>query len=202
LEKIIGHWLDPAVGAVSRTLDLGVRLEGRSAPRPNSREMLCPKCEAQLSLFATYENSAFIRLSKFALITLEFCPACSAESDGSAGANGFFPLLRQEAEALAEPALPEPVFFHASPTNEPSSEPEFRKWHPRIMRGKLGGRQLSIQPPLEAECERCSERLMFVASVDEGWAPAVLNFAGGFGYLFVCPSECSSESALFYWDSD
>jgi hypothetical protein len=202
VEQIIGHWLDPAIGAVIRTPDLGVRLEGLSEPRPNSRAVPCPNCEGQLFLFASYENSAFIRLSKFALITLEFCPVCSAESDGSSGGNGFFPLLRQADDSMSEPSLPEPVFFRATPTGEPFSEPEFRKWHPHIMRGKLGGRQLSIQPPLETTCEKCSDLLIFVASVDEGWASAILNFAGGFGYLFVCRSECSPKSALFYWDCD
>jgi hypothetical protein len=103
---------------------------------------------------------------------------------------------------MSGPALPDPVFFHATPTGEPSSEPEFRKWNPRIVRGKLGGRQLSIQPPLEATCHVCSSPLIFVSSVDEGWAPAILNFAGGFGYLFVCRSECSPKSARFYWDTD
>ena len=202
MEPITGHWLDPALGTVVRTPDLGIRLEGLSELRPNSRPAPCPNCGAQLSLFATYENSDFIRLSKFALISLEFCPACSAESDGSPGGNGFFPQLRDAEDPMSEPSLPEPVFFHATPTDEPSSEPEFRKWRPRTMRGKLGGRQLSIQPPLEAACEKCSDPLVFVSSIDEGWAPAILNFAGGFGYLFVCQSECSPESALFYWDCD
>jgi hypothetical protein len=151
-------------------------------------------------LFATYENSAFIHFSRFALITLEFCPACSKESDGSSGGNGFFPVLRQAEDPVSPPSLPEPVYFHATPTEEPSSEREFRKWHPRIMRGKLGGRQLSIQPPLETTCENCSDPLIFVSSVDEGWASAILNFGGGFGYLFVCRSECSPKSTLFYWD--
>jgi hypothetical protein len=196
----LGHWLDPAVSTVEPTPDLGVRLEGLSERRANSRPASCPNCGGQLSLFATYEKSVFIPLSRFALITLEFCPACSAESDGSAGGNGFFPLLRQAGDPVSEPSLAKPVLFRATPTEEPSSEPEFRKWHPRTMRGKLGGRQLSIQPPLEATCEKCSSPLIFVASVDEGWAPAILNFAGGFGYLFVCRSECSPKSTLFYWD--
>ena len=82
MEQIIGRWLDPAIGALSRTPDLGVRLEGRNASRPNSRAALCPKCGAQLSLLATYENSAFIHLSKFALITLEFCPLAQRRAMG------------------------------------------------------------------------------------------------------------------------
>jgi hypothetical protein len=197
----MGYWLDPAIASVTATPKLGVRLEGRGEPGRNSRAAPCPSCGGQLSLFATYESSAIIHLSKYALISLEFCPACSAESDGSSGGNGFFPRFRQAGDPMAEPALSEPVYFHATPTGEPSSEQEFREWRPWI-RAKLGGRQLSIQPPLEATCERCSDPLIFVASVDEGWAPAILNFAHGFGYLFVCRSECSPGSALFYWDCD
>jgi hypothetical protein len=200
VEPIKGHWLDPAIGEVVPTPDLGIRLEGRSSRRANSRAVPCARCGGQLSLFATYENSAFIHISKFATITLEFCPVCSAESDGSSGGNGFFPRLRQAGDPVPEPSLSEPVFFHATPTDEPSSETEFRKWRPRIMRGKLGGRQISIQPSLEATCENCSDPLIFISSVDECWAPAILNFGGGFGYLFVCRSECSPESTLFYWD--
>jgi hypothetical protein len=160
----------------------------------------CPNCAGELALLATYENSAFIHLSKVAMITLEFCPACSKESDGSSGGNGFFPLLAQADAPLSWPSLPEPVYFHATPTGEPSSDQEFRKWRAGAMRAKLGGRQVSIQPPLEATCEKCSDPLVFVSSVDESWAPAILNFGGGFGYLFVCRSECSPKSTLFYWD--
>ena len=197
---MIGHWLDPAIGTVERTPALGFRLEGLSDPRPNSRPAPCPNCAGQLALFATYENSAFIHLSRFAWVALEFCPACAKESDGSPGENGFFPLLGQADAALSPPSLPEPVYFHATPTGEPSSEEEFRKWRAGSMRAKLGGRQISIQPPLEANCDKCSEPLVFVASIDESWAPGILNFGGGFGYLFVCRSECSPNSTLFYWD--
>jgi hypothetical protein len=200
VEPIAGHWLDPAIGPVEPTPHLGIRLEGFSELRPNSRAASCLHCGRQLFVLATYESSAFIHLSKFALATLEFCPACSKESDGSSGGNGFFPLLRQAGDSVSPPSLPEPVYFHATPTEEPSSEQEFRRWRRGVMRAKLGGRQISIQPPLEAICEQCSAPLIFVASVDEGWAPDVLNFGGGFGYLFVCRSECSPKSALFYWD--
>jgi len=200
VKPIEGHWLDPAIGTVVPTPGLGIRLEGLNDLRQNSNEVFCPNCGGLLSLLATYEKSAFIHFSRFALVTLEFCPACAAESDGSAGGNGFLPQLRQAGDPMARASLTDPVFFRATPTGEPSSELEFRKWHPRTMRGKLGGRQLSIQPPLEATCENCSDPLIFVASVDEGWAPAILNFAGGFGYLFVCRSECSPKSAIFYWD--
>jgi hypothetical protein len=200
MEPIIGHWLDPAIGMVERTPNLGVRLEGVSAPRLNSQPVFCSNCEGQLALFATYQNSAFIRFSRFALLTLEFCPVCSKESDGSPGENGFLPLLRQAEDPVPPPSLPEPVYFHATPTGEPSSEQEFQKWNPGAMRAKLGGRQVSIQPPLEASCNQCFSPLVFVASVDESWGPGILNFGRGFGYLFVCRSECSLKSTLFYWD--
>jgi hypothetical protein len=200
VEPIVGHWLDPASGNALITPDLGVRLEGRSEPRAHSRPQNCAVCGGQLFLFASYENSAFIHFSKFALVTLEFCPTCSAESDGSSGGNGFFPLLRQAGDALSPPSLPAPVYFHATATQEPTSELEFREWSRGMMRAKLGGRQLSIQPPLETVCQNCSAALIFVSSVDESWAPAILNFGGGFGYLFVCSSECSPKSTLFYWD--
>jgi hypothetical protein len=202
VEEIKGHWLDPAVEAVLSTPGLGVRLEGRRERRVESRTTPCPYCGGQLFLLATYEKSVFVRLSVFALITLEFCPACSAESDGSSGGNGFFPLLRRAGESLSEPSLPEPIYFRATPTGEPLSEEEFRKWQPRIVRGKLGGRQLSIQTPLNASCEHCSGPLIYVSSIDEHWAPTILNFAGGFGYLFACGAECSPKAVLFYWDCD
>ncbi len=202
MNPIVGHWLDPAVDSLGRTPALGLRLEGLHERRPNSKAAPCSNCGGPLSLFATYENSAFIQLSIFALITLEFCPACSAESDGSSGGNGFFPLLRHAGDPTSEPSLPEPVYFRANPTEEPSSEQEFRTWRPSMMKAKLGGRQLSIQPPLEASCDRCSGPLIFVSSIDERWAPTLLNFAGGFGYLFVCRLECSPKLARFYWDCD
>jgi hypothetical protein len=198
--QISGHWLDPASPHLAPTPDLGVRLEGVNTTRPHSKPASCPNCAGQLALFATYENSAFIHFSKFALVSLEFCPVCSKQTDGSAGGNGFFPLLRLAEDSVAPPSLPETVYFHATPTQEPSSELEFRKWSRGVMKAKLGGRQLSIQPPLEALCEKCSEALIFVSSVDEAWAPDILNFGGGLGYLFVCRSECSAQSTLFYWD--
>jgi hypothetical protein len=200
VEQIIGHWLDLAIGPVKRTPGLGIRLEGLSEVRPNTRAVPCPNCGEQLALFATYENSAFIRFSKFDLVALEFCPSCSRESDGSPGENGFYPRLQRAEDPVSQPSLPEPVYFHAAPTEEPASEEEFREWRRHIMRAKLGGRQLSIQPPLETDCESCSGPLIFVSSVDESWAPAILNFGGGFGYLFVCRLECSAKSTLFYWD--
>ena len=199
MEPIVGHWLDPATAEVERTPGLGFRLEGLRELRPNSKALPCPNCGGELLSFATYENSTFIHLSKFALIVLQVCPRCSAQTDGSSGGNGFFPLLRQADDNLPMPALPFPFYFRATPTGEPSSEPEFRKWRPHL-RAKLGGRQLSIQPPLEANCQKCSAPLLFVSSIDERWAPMVLNFGGGFGYLFVCKAECSANSALFYWD--
>jgi hypothetical protein len=202
MEPIIGHWLDVATEAGERTPDLGIRLEGLSEVRPNSKAMSCPNCSSgQLSLFATCETSAFIHLSKFALMALQVCVDCAAETDGSVGANGFFPVLRHIEDGLPMPVLPKPIYFRATPTGEPSSEAEFRKWQTHV-KAKIGGRQLSIQPPLQANCEKCSAPLVFVSSIDELWAPPVLNFAGGFGYLFVCKAECSSDSALFYWDCD
>ena len=201
MEPITGHWLDPAGGPIEPTPELGVRLEGRGETRPNSKPARCPNCGGELALLATYENSRLIRFSKFGLASLELCPACSAETDGAAGGNGFYARLRAAGDAMSEPALAEPVYFHATPTEEPSSEQEFRRWRPCV-KAKLGGRQLSIQPRLEANCERCFGPLMFLASIDEAWAPGVLNFAGGLGYLFVCQAECSPESTLFYWDCD
>jgi len=201
MEPITGHWLDVAAEEVERAPRLGVRLEGISEPRPNSKVQSCPKCGGPLLLFSTYEKSAFIHLSKSALIALELCPVCSAETDGSSGGNGFFPVLLQSDDQLPTPALPQPIYFRATPTGEPYSESEFRKWNPEI-KAKLGGRQVSIQPRLEADCDKCSAPLIFVSSIDELWAPTVLNFGGGFGYLFVCKAECSPNSALFYWDCD
>lgn len=200
MEPIIGHWLDPAPGVEEGTPNLGVRLEGLSRSRPQTRPASCPNCEGQLALFATYENSPFVRFSRFALIALELCPTCSRDTDGTAGGNGFFPRLVHPDLALSPAALPEPVYFRATPTDEPASEQEFRKWRAGVMRAKLGGRQMSIQPPLEANCEKCSSPFVFVSSIDESWAPSVLNFGGGFGYVFVCRSECSPNSTLFYWD--
>ena len=200
MEPIVGHWLDPASGALKATPGLDIRLEGQTDPRPNSAPAACPNCGGPLALFATYERSVFLPLTKYELIALEYCSACASESDGFAGGNGFFPSFRQQEEPLALPALSRPVYFHATPTGEPSSASEFEIWREGKVRAKLGGRQISIQPPLEANCDTCGGSLDFVSSVDESWAPDFLNFGGGFGYLFACRSECSPKAAMFYWD--
>jgi hypothetical protein len=200
LREIPGHWLDPASVDVPATPGLGVRIQGRSEAPPHTQLIPCPVCGEPLSLLVTYGRSAYLRFERFDQIALEFCVACASETDGSADGNGFFPKLLLASDPVPAPALPAPIDFSATPTQEPISETEFRAWKKGKLRAKLGGRQISIQPPLESGCRRCSEALLFVASVDESWASEVLNFGGGFGYLFVCRSECSPDSTLFYWD--
>ncbi len=111
MEPIIGYWLDPAIGGLPRTPKLGVRLEGRSELRPNSSTKRCPYCGGQLSLFATYENSAFIHLSKFALISLEFCPACSAETMVRRAGTGSFPYCDGRGIQWQSPRFPTQFSF-------------------------------------------------------------------------------------------
>lgn len=174
------------------TPGLGLRLEGGARPRSVARRR-CENCAQPLVLAAVARKSVFIPLEKFDLISLEMCPHCAEETDGSAGENGFYANLRNSIELLPPPLLPAPVEFRATPVME----------SPRVrcrMRGKLGGRQLSIQPPLKAGCPVCRSPLVFVCSIDEQWAPDHFNFGGGFGYLFVCKRECSPDGALFYWD--
>jgi hypothetical protein len=151
-------------------------------------------------LLATYRRSEFIPLEKFALIALEMCPKCSRESDGSPGENGFEVSLATKASQLSAPVLSKPGFFKASPTHEPTAAAAFRKWLPEEVHGKLGGRQVAIQAPLEAQCRLCKGPQQFVGSIDERWAPQLLNFGGGMGYVFVCKRECAAEAVLFYWD--
>jgi hypothetical protein len=153
-------------------------------------------------LFALLERTNFVPFSKFDFLKLEICPPCAAETDGAAGGNGFFPALAMSPAKFPEPLLDQPVLFQASPTGEPETQEEFDKWDYGCVRGKLGGRQVSIQAPLQASCEHCGSPLTFVASLDEQWAPNHLNFGTGLGYIFACSAECSPESALFYWDCD
>lgn len=197
MKPISSHWLLPAPEAMA-TPGLGIRLEGGEAH--NGTEAPCPSCRNPLGLLATFGRSRFVPLERYSILAVEQCPSCSRESDGWPGGNGFFPRLAETGADLAPPLLRAPVYFQARPNGEPSTRSDFDRWHGGKVRAKLGGHQLSIQPPLEGCCERCGRPLVFVASIDESWAPAILNFGGGFGYLFICASECSDRSTLFYWD--
>jgi hypothetical protein len=193
-----GYWLKPA-SRPEATAGLGFRLEGGRTSVANSGKR-CNNCETPVVLFATYRRTEFIPLEKFDAIALELCPACAEESDGSSGGNGFLPSLVMKDAVLSEPILAKPVLFKATPTSEPTTRLGFDKWLPDIVHAKLGGRQISVQAELRAKCKLCKGSLQFVASIDEKWAGDVLNFGGGFGYVFVCQRECSPQAVRFYWD--